>query len=197
MSDKNIELIEQELDLLFPQIQKLLFQISYKGLDNITNEIETEVKKCFEKINSISELSDNLPYRGSEKYLKIEKYEDYEFTHCIAYEMAIRNKEVIKLNSLMEEINSLIHDIYRFISNKELKKIIDTKNDYIDLTSLLNLKSKLFMTLEKNLNESEINFIINEKKFFYKRRKRSFLNRNNKYLRVLAKYRKKTKQKQM
>lgn len=35
--------------------------------------------------------------RNMEQYLEIEEFEDYEFTSCIAYEMAIRNDRVIKL----------------------------------------------------------------------------------------------------
>lgn len=40
--------------------------------------------------------------RADEKYLRIEKYENYEFTHCITYEMAIRNENVIKLHKLRD-----------------------------------------------------------------------------------------------
>jgi hypothetical protein len=29
-----------------------------------------------------------IPNRNKWKYCRIERYEDYEFTHCIAYEMA-------------------------------------------------------------------------------------------------------------
>ena len=38
-----------------------------------------------------------LPKRSDSIYKEIEAFEDYEFTNCIAYEMAIRNKEVINI----------------------------------------------------------------------------------------------------
>jgi hypothetical protein len=37
----------------------------------------------------------NLPKRSDSIYKEIESFKDYEFTNCIAYEMAIRNDEVI------------------------------------------------------------------------------------------------------
>lgn len=38
-----------------------------------------------------------LPKRKAPIYKEIEEFKDYEFTNCIAYEMAIRNKQVIKI----------------------------------------------------------------------------------------------------
>ena len=38
-----------------------------------------------------------LPKRKDPIYKEIEEFKDYEFTNCIAYEMAIRNKEVQKV----------------------------------------------------------------------------------------------------
>lgn len=43
------------------------------------------------------------PYRSDKQYKEIEKFRDYELTQCIAYEMAIRNAENIKL---AEEYNA-------------------------------------------------------------------------------------------
>ena len=40
---------------------------------------------------------ENLPNRNDDIYKEIESFEDYEFTQCIAYEMAIRNEEVKKI----------------------------------------------------------------------------------------------------
>lgn len=40
-----------------------------------------------------------LPKRSDPIYKEIEEFKDYEYTNCIAYEMAIRNKEVIKLKN--------------------------------------------------------------------------------------------------
>ena len=42
-------------------------------------------------------MIEQLPNRNDRNYKKIESFEEYELTNCIAYEMAIRNEEVIKL----------------------------------------------------------------------------------------------------
>ena len=72
-----------------------------------------------------------LPQRSSKKYLRIEKYKDYEFTHCIAYEMAIRNKEVITLTSLLENLNVIYYEIYKNMFSS-------TPDNLINLNTLLN-----------------------------------------------------------
>lgn len=46
--------------------------------------------------------------RSDKVYLEIENFEDYELTNCIAYEMAIRNDEVIHLSNMImqhDEVN--------------------------------------------------------------------------------------------
>ena len=43
---------------------------------------------------------DKLPQRDDLIYKEIEEFQDYELTNCIAYEMAIRNKDVIKFDVL-------------------------------------------------------------------------------------------------
>ncbi|MAD41132.1 MAG: hypothetical protein CL623_01925 [Arcobacter sp.] len=45
----------------------------------------------------------NLPERSDKKYLNIENFGDYEFTYCIAYEMAIRTEKYESLISVKEE----------------------------------------------------------------------------------------------
>jgi hypothetical protein len=39
---------------------------------------------------------DRLPQRDDLIYKEIEEFQDYELTNCVAYEMAIRNKEFEK-----------------------------------------------------------------------------------------------------
>lgn len=49
----------------------------------------------------------NLPKRDDDIYKEIENFEDYEFTQCVAFEMAIRNVEVIRLvNKLTDKFNN-------------------------------------------------------------------------------------------
>ena len=62
--------------------------------------------------NRIIVSNNHLPKRSDRKYLRIEEYQDYEFTHCIAYEMAIRNEEVIKLTKLLENLNILNKELF-------------------------------------------------------------------------------------
>jgi len=44
-----------------------------------------------------NDFDNELPKRGDDIYREIEAFEDFELRFCIAYEMAIRNKEVIAL----------------------------------------------------------------------------------------------------
>ena len=62
--------------------------------------------------NRIIVSNNHLPKRSDRKYLRIEEYQDYEFTHCIAYEMAIRNEEVIKFTKLLENLNILNKELF-------------------------------------------------------------------------------------
>lgn len=74
-------------------------------------------------------MKDNLPKRTDVIYKEIESFEDYEYTNCIAYEMAIRND---KVKQLLEKIDSLpiYNDKYEesyytdeyYIIDKELEK---------------------------------------------------------------------------
>lgn len=86
--------------------------------ENLINNEEIYVQEQTKK-NKNANCNDKLPNRADEKYTRIENYEDYEFTHCIAYEMAIRNEEVKKLTVALEKLNSLILDINSNFSSKQ------------------------------------------------------------------------------
>ena len=177
MNDKNLELINQNLDLLFSNIHNSLFNTPNKSFDDVKNEMEMEIKKSLRAINTNYNFSSNLPYRGNEKYLRIEKYEDYEFTHCIAYEMAARNSDVIKLTNIVENLNILNYYLYDSLPISEkwkitinilaLKKgVIDDSRIYknnkatnITLDNFNNFKVELDHQIEKNLTETNINSI--------------------------------------
>lgn len=177
MSDKNSELIEKQLSLLMPNIQNLLLEIHEKGLDEIKTKIENEIKKSFSEINSNYDFSNNLPERSDEKYIKIENYEDYEFTHCIAYEMATRNSEVIKLTNIVENLNILDYYLYDSLPINEKWKItiniLALKKGFIDISKISNnskaintelerfknFKSELDYQIEKNLTQTNIDSI--------------------------------------
>lgn len=48
-----------------------------------------------------------LPKRSDDIYQEIENFEDYELTNCVAYEMAVRNDEVIRLKKFLDKRDNL------------------------------------------------------------------------------------------
>lgn len=111
-----------------------------------------------------------VPNRNNIKYRRIEKYEDYEFTHCIAYEMAIRNKEVIKLTNIIENLNilnafiqNLVPNEYKLKMSQEVLSLRNFNNDE-DVSNILyrinNLKSKMDNFLAENLATEQVDHII-------------------------------------
>ena len=117
--------IEEQFSLLSHTINNKLFEIIQTQNPDWKKILKDEIEKIFKKINHHITLKD-LPNRADQIYTRIENYKDYEFTHCIAYEMAIRNEKVIKLTSIMEKLNNLNYDIYKCIPDSELEeKIIE------------------------------------------------------------------------
>jgi hypothetical protein len=121
----------------------------------------------------------NLPKRKDSIYEEIEKFENYELTPCIAYEMAIRNQEVI---DLLHDINRLDkfkdEAMFRKVSNdeeflrsmtyskmieKDHKKFLDEIENNSDI-SMLHI-SRLQEILEKKLIE---NYLIYPKGYYRK-----------------------------
>ncbi len=92
------------------------FNNEYSNVDNLFKEPE-KLKEVF-KESKDGDCNNDLVYRGDEKYTRIEKYEDYEFTHCIAYEMAIRNIHVKRLKKSLEKLNYLSKNIFDNFSNE-------------------------------------------------------------------------------
>lgn len=69
----------------------------------------------------------NILERNDKKYLEIEKFENYELTSCIAYEMAIRNDEYRNsLINTVSEINDEFVDYNNGIYSDRLKDLKDT-----------------------------------------------------------------------
>lgn len=93
-----------------------------KDIANIIIDIEKR-ENCKKEIQKIIKDS-KLPKRCDEKYKIIENYKPYELTHCISYEMAIRNKEV-KL--LLKNI------ILLTIANEELFKLTMTTYNHDEM----------------------------------------------------------------
>ena len=72
----------------------------------------------------------NIPDRNDQKYLDIEHFHDFEFTECVAWEMAIRNDNV---KSLLSKLNNTRKDILENYSyGIRDGKIINTRNSQSD-----------------------------------------------------------------
>ncbi|MGD9625444.1 MAG: hypothetical protein AB7U51_12415 [Arcobacter sp.] len=91
-----------------------------------------------------------LPKRSDTIYKEIEGYseknsigfKDYEYTNCIAYEMAIRNDEVISLKNLLIET--------QFEYSEKDKEVEGFTKEFFDLFDYYNKKEKIILKkLEK------------------------------------------------
>lgn len=102
-------------------------------------------------------IINQLPKRTDSIYQEIEEFADYELTHCIAYEMGLRNQIVQQILFLLDRL-SLIHK--QLITNqkhtikdyiKDIRKV--SKNiyksfpDYINLLDKEGHKPDLFMCI--------------------------------------------------
>lgn len=106
--------------------------------------------ECQKKLENIVKES-LLPRRSDDNYTIIPSYEEYELTHCISYEMAIRNDEV---SNILEILRSLT------LFHRELFKVI-YYNDYSEVKLNPILQDKLEeilirfnITLDIDLNSS-------------------------------------------
>ena len=82
-----------------------------KDIANIITE-----QKRFNTLNKeIQEIikESKLPRRDDEVYQIISSYESYELTHCISYEMAVRNKDVKALFEKIKTLTLLSRDLFK------------------------------------------------------------------------------------
>lgn len=117
-----------------------------------------------------------LPRRSDNIYKEIENFEDYEYTNCIAYEMAIRNDEVISLKNLLietqfeyqvkdkevEGFTKEFFDLFDYYNKKE-KSILKKLEEFgLDKLSLLPIKFvfKDCIETKKKQNQKEITTIL-------------------------------------
>ena len=90
-------------EVLIEKILKYATDIKYREeIAKIITDIE-RYKSFHIEIHDILKES-KLPRRDDEVYQIISSYEPYELTHCISYEMAIRNKDV---HVILEKIKTL------------------------------------------------------------------------------------------
>ena len=93
-----------------------------------------------------------LPRRDDEVYQIISSYEPYELTHCISYELAIRNKDV---QTILEKIKALT-----LLSRELFRTDILHKNDsaLLYILEMEEQKEKLLESLDSLQIELKINF---------------------------------------
>ena len=109
--------------------------------------------------------------RNHKQYLAVEKFEDYELTYCMAYEMAIRNDEVIKTiySFYNNYVNDDIYDIRFIFDTDAFKKCKEDSQKlmsfYLNPLSLY-LDYHLFKNINKDIEELKKEDIKNNNDFF-------------------------------
>ncbi len=110
--------------------------------------------------------------RSDEIYKEIESFEKYELTHCIAYEMGIRNEEVKKIINILDDLTYLNKNVEKnnFFNEFEdrnlwISMFIDILKEYdvykcytsdiedidnININTSYSIVNKLKMELEEN-----------------------------------------------
>jgi hypothetical protein len=134
-----------------------------------------------------------LPNRSNPIYKEIEQFKDYELTDCIAYEMAIRNEEIINkinlfnttfpnnLESLAEDLKvnfylskDIIYEIPKFEEYIESKITLESIEDgaekllkYLQSNNLLRYIPQFRKHVSKDLNNLTIEELLEYKNFFF------------------------------
>jgi len=70
-----------------------------------------------------------LPKRSDAIYQEIESFEEYELTQCVAYEMAVRNKNNLKA---IEEVVEFYNQYKEYLAIPEYFNQIEQKINNID-----------------------------------------------------------------
>lgn len=103
--------------------------MEYKTNDDYERDIEDIIKES------------KLPRRDDEAYQIISSYEPYELTHCISYEMAIRNKDVIALLKNIKSLTVLSKKVYEYYIS--FGDIEIEENPYLDSEKIVTEALKL------------------------------------------------------
>jgi len=118
-------------------------------------------------------MEDDFPLTRTDKqYTDIENFKKYEFRTCIAYELAIRNKEVIELvidgfNEYIEiDINQEMESPEDWFKMPYAGKYFKELRDSFFMPQALYLKYHFFSDVWKRIEE-----LINQKEAYYKKLK--------------------------
>ncbi len=156
-TDEDAEFIIEQFDLTIKNCNNLTFKYQKNKDFDYIKQFTNECKKTLNELNYYINHKIKLPKRSNMKYLRIERYEDYEYAHCIAYEMAIRNEEVIKLTKLLEKLNILVNYALHCMDINKLKENI-TKYFKISANkpSIKEIEAFRMSLISENLNEIHI-----------------------------------------
>lgn len=94
----------------------------------------------------------HLPRRTDTIYEEIEAFKDYEFTHCIVYEMAIRNKEIRKVFHKCNQARKIHNKLHLRYMNRYF-----LKNQNFRGSEILGKFLKYVKELSNKLTEKLIN----------------------------------------
>lgn len=122
-------------------------------IENIV-EIMMESEKNENYITDIQNIikESKLPRRNDEEYKIISSYAPYELTHCISYEMAIRNEDVIALLKNIKNLTILSKKLFEYyisFGDIEIKE-----NPYLDSKEIVTeaLKLMKYYKIKQNFN---------------------------------------------
>ena len=104
------------------------------------------------------EFKIDLPERSDLSYYAIEKYADYEYTYCVAYEMMIRTKEFDKLMStnINERDNKWEQEAQALGLHISSNNAGITKDNSTPLSFIINQEEKLLFTSWFSLTISDV-----------------------------------------
>lgn len=139
------------------------FKTTSRKINSLYKSFSEEKKKEFSVYWSARVTRKKLSYgkiKSRETYKYIEKFEIYELTPCISYEMAIRNKDVQSLLEKYKKINTMMEE------DRYLYKMYFTENNFKDVKN----RSLLIVSEEyEDCTYEEYEAIITKKLTKYKR----------------------------
>jgi|GEM_PF-3100489 len=157
---------KKKLDKIYNDLEHYLEDYDFKSyIAPLMNPNTFTVEKIHNLTKVLQYYKDEgifLPLIDDPRYKFIENYKNFEFTNCIAYEMAIRTDEFQKVKFLFRVIENIenMQNMYSssyHISNDETKEFINTMKE-----SLQYLHKEIRTILLKHLDSYNVQINLNE-----------------------------------
>lgn len=154
---------EQKLDEICKKIEKHYQDDDFQSYiapllnpDTLTDEKIYNLERVLEYYEKYGIL---LPLIDDPRYELIKNYNDFEFTNCIAYEMAIRTDKFQKAKFILQTIEDIkyVYPFYNRASDDEVKTFIQNMKE-----SLQYLHSDIKKIVSKHLDNKDANKNINK-----------------------------------